>query len=856
MPDLLVYSYPVILVAIAVDRGDGVSRRFGCQRSRAASCLEAAGVLRAEHGTRRARDTPSRWNPDRHWPMEDHHGYGDAMFPQRQAEPPTNAWKTEPTTEQHSVRDQIPTELRVHGVSGSPAEEMLDRPLIRQVAGDREAGFFRPRSEYGGTFGPGGARLEAYRWGNLTSGAAARAFWLLLLPFGLANVALWMRPPATGMGRRIVHGLIRIFCLTMSATLTLATVGIALDLLAWQCAAPDSVCVQQRPFLTGLFTGFFEPTGRRLALAALVPIGLVSLLWFLAVRSWARYESYGQTERNPDGDGLAIPSFWDGRAQVGRLRSVHIAVMFALIDGMILYVLIEHDRSGNAYAGVDLGGMTWQTMVRIGEGLGIAAIAITALSLFALFLPSIVDRVSQSRAATAFARSLRILALLLTALTLAYAAAPRAAWPTNGPLPGYAKAVTYLFAGQAVLLTLLLLVVAFQRHRAKGAFLGGFGAPIIASLGLGLGAAFSAGASYRVADYLDGSAVPSPAEFGADPSQLRLEPPLQYQWAAVGFVLLVLVVLVALLWARFVLRPVLVRRARATTDDDFPGGRARDRGRARQLDKSIANAWLTDQLSLVVGVAWLVIALGGLAATGFALYGKGPVQLAGSDSTAARALSIVANVGTYLISASILLLVVLGVQTYRNARVRRTVGVVWDLATFWPRSAHPLAPPCYAERVVPELVHRGTWLATEHNGLVVSGHSQGSILAVATVLQLPPEARAKTALLTYGSPLRRLYLRAFPLYFNEKVINDIAATVAGDRGQERWVNLWRQTDPIGGAIGVGDRRLADPDSFGPVPGDRIPPAVKAHSGYQVTPQFEQAMDDLVGLLEESTPQTA
>ena len=340
--------------------------------------------------------------------IEDHRGYGDGMLTQRPSEPPTVSWKTEPTTERQVISDDVPTELRVHGVSGSSAEEMLDRPLIRQVAGDGEAGFFRPRSEYGATLGPGGARLEAYRWGNLTSGAAARALWLLLLPFSLANVALWMRPPATGMGRRVVHGLVRIFCLTMSATLTLAAIGIALDLVAWQCASPDSVCVQQRPWLTGLFTGYFEPTGRRLALAALGPIAVVSLLWFLAVRSWARYESYGQVQRNPDGDGLATPTFWDGRAQVGRLRSVHVAAMFALIDAVILYVLISHDRSTDAYAGVNLGGMQWQTMIRIGEGLGVAAVVIMGLSLLALLLPSIVDRVSQSQAAAAFARWLRV----------------------------------------------------------------------------------------------------------------------------------------------------------------------------------------------------------------------------------------------------------------------------------------------------------------------------------------------------------------------------------------------------------------------------------------------------------------
>jgi hypothetical protein len=36
-------------------------------------------------------------------------------------------------------------ELRVHGVSGTPPGELLDRPLVRQVAGDGITGFYRPR---------------------------------------------------------------------------------------------------------------------------------------------------------------------------------------------------------------------------------------------------------------------------------------------------------------------------------------------------------------------------------------------------------------------------------------------------------------------------------------------------------------------------------------------------------------------------------------------------------------------------------------------------------------------------------------------------------------------------------------
>ena len=215
--------------------------------------------------------------------------------------------------------------------------------------------------------------------------------------------------------------------------------------------------------------------------------------------------------------------------------------------------------------------MAWQTVVRVGEGLGIAAGRHHgAAACSRCCCPSIVDRTSRSRGPRPRSRRwLRSLALLLTALTLAYAVVPRAPWPTAGPLPGYAGAVTYLFAGQAALLALLLLIVAVPAAPRQGRVPGGFGAPIVASLGLGLGAAFSAGASYRVADFLDGNAVPSPTHFGAEPAMLRLQPPVQYQWAAVGFVLLVLVVLLALLWVRFVLRPRLrtagARRRPTTT---------------------------------------------------------------------------------------------------------------------------------------------------------------------------------------------------------------------------------------------------------------------------------------------------
>ena len=753
--------------------------------------------------------------------------------------------------------DTQPTELRVHGVSGQPAEDMLDRAIIGQVAGDAEAGFFRPRSEYGGTLGPGGARLEAYRWGNLTSGAAARALWLLLLPFTLVNVAMWLRPPATGLGRRLVQILARVFALTLSATLTLAAVGVTLDLIAWQCPETDG-CEAQHSFISWIFSAPLDLTGRRLAVAAIGPILLVAVLWFLARRTWGKYESYRLVRTMPPGDGLAQPYFWDGKEQVSRLRSLHIATMFAVIDVSLLFPLVRHDAGAGAYGSDTVIGLPVDTVTLAGKVLIIAAGAIIALSLIALFIPAVVERFSKSRAAQFGADALLWISLAVTALALTYACLPRATWTSTGALPGYATGVTSLFAAQGVLLGLLLLVVLFQRHRAsrqagaKGAMFAGFGAPIVASLGLGLAAAISAGLSYQVADYLGGGSI-SPIRLGL-PSFTRtqvntgVQPPASFQWAAVGFVLLFLIVVVAALWVLLFSRPILIRRARGETDQDFPGGRARDRTRARLIDRGIANARLTDHMPRVFASAWVVVAALGVVATVFGFLRIGPLQLFPSETPAGKITVYLANIGTWMIGVSVILLVLLGIQTYRRPRLRRTVGILWDLATFWPRACHPLGPPCYAERVVPELVHRASWLATEQGGVVLSGHSQGSVLVAATILQMPPEARARTALLTYGSPICRLYERAFPTYFNDVTLNDIGAAVAGPRGQERWVNLWRATDPIGGPVGLGDRRLADPLGFDPHPGDQVAPKIQAHSGYQLVEGFNQAMDDLVGLL--------
>jgi hypothetical protein len=748
----------------------------------------------------------------------------------------------------------VVTELRVHGVTGTPAESMLDRPLLRRVAGDTEAGFFRPRVEYGGTTGPGGAALEAYRWGNLTAGAATRALWLLLLPFMFANVALWLRPRSGKAGTIVMRALSRIFALSITSTFVLSLAGISLDLVAWQCAAQPR-CVGGRWYLQPFVEGFFAPTGRRLALTAIVPILAVAFLWYLGRRTWSRYEAYPATESG-DGDGLAHPCFWNGRPLVGRLRSIHVAVAFATLDAVLLAVLLRRDRAtGDAWYGMSL--------AELGSGLAIATVAVMLLAVLAVCLRAVMHRDAPAKWALGYTRLLRWLAILLTLATLTYAMAPRQDWDVAGGLPGFAPTLTYLFAAQAGLLALLGLVILVVRER--GSYLFGLTAPIMGSLGLGVAVAFSAGLSFRVADFLDRGGLPSPADYLAPRStaNLKVQPPIAFEWAALGFV----VFLVVLAFVAFVVRPLLMRRlrryGRVVTDADFRGWRAKDKHRAGQIDEAIADALLTDHVGRLVAWGYIPLGIAAAGVTVLAIAGQRPVQLAVNRTFLADVISISVNAGTYLIGLAALALLVVGVLAYRYQRFRRVVGVLWDLGTFWPRSGHPLAPPCYAERVVPELVTRAGHLA-EQGGLVLSGHSQGSVLVAATVLQLQAHQQAGVALVTYGSPLRRLYARLFPSYVDDALLARVGAAVSGQAGsldasrprpaqpggfdqRARWVNLWRDTDPIGGPVNAPahDVRLVDPIAFGFPPGDSVFPEVGGHSSYQLHPAFGDAVRSMV-----------
>jgi hypothetical protein len=224
----------------------------------------------------------------------------------------------------------------------------------------------------------------------------------------------------------------------------------------------------------------------------------------------------------------------------------------------------------------------------------------------------------------------------------------------------------------------------------------------------------------------------------------------------------------------------------------------------------------------------------------------------------------------------------------------RPWGLLWDLMCFLPRAAHPFAPPCYAERAIPELRSRiDSWLggldveekdraSLPPRAVVLSAHSLGAVLAVGAVLARWDAADGtgptdpRIGLLTYGSQLRTFFGRFFPELLGPGVLGTHAslaprlwapdpwtrapqtppptgmtvvdARTAGGTGDPvRWRNLWRRTDYIGFPV----------DDFVDSPVDRRAQeddpttylfSVGTHTDYPRVPQYREQLDELVAML--------
>jgi hypothetical protein len=169
----------------------------------------------------------------------------------------------------------------------------------------------------------------------------------------------------------------------------------------------------------------------------------------------------------------------------------------------------------------------------------------------------------------------------------------------------------------------------------------------------------------------------------------------------------------------------------------------------------------------------------------------------------------------------IALTVFLGGGTTASDRAIRPLGVLWDLACAVPRAAHPLGPPCYGERVVPEVLARCRWwlsqegrrgtLSQSPRGVVLSAHSLGGVISVAAILGAPwdghepPDTLApdrqgnwmvpRMALITYGTQLRAYFSRFFPELFGPAVLGVAPAPRSRLRAPDPWADDWPPDEP-------------------------------------------------------------
>lgn len=733
------------------------------------------------------------------------------------------------------------TELRVHGVSGTPPEDMLEVPVVQRVWGDQLTGVYQvwpPDAD--------GSRLAAYSWRGMTSGSGRRALYLILAPFMLVNAAHWMLIPTAAdanpirrLAGNVARRVLRLFGLSLSLVLVVATASWATDVLVWQCVG-SAACAQDTPLLQPLHD-LLDTPGELVAFGALFPLVAVLIVASFGRATWRR----GRTHVDGPGDtaGLDDPSFWSGSAAEARLRTVHVTACTAALACLV--VARPADKLDGA-AGT-IAKIIW------GVGVGLA---------IAMALAALTDRAvgrrpvpAGMRTALNAARWLSVFALIAGfALILSPIDITRVE-PSH--LPGLRWMVIGLVSLQLGLLLLLGIALILQRTRRRfpaGFELAanGFAPLVFAALAWMVAGGFSAGLTLQVAGLFgevvltteeavreisgERAVLGSPASPAVEvinaiqePTPLIVSPALAWAGLAALAVTAVAVVVGGIAYLSWRRRRASLRRA---AKDEFPGG---DPGEAERVASARATASLTDLadrwLAAFVGLSMVIIVIG------LALYTR-------RDELVDIEESVFIGVGVALIGLTALALVVLGYLAYRNERLRRTVGILWDIGTVWPRVAHPLAPPSYGERAVPDLVDRVGALTRGEEGaagqvVVLSAHSQGTILSAAAVLQLPADVRRSVALLTYGSPLRRLYARFFPATFTPDVLREMADQVGG-----RWTNLWRQTDWIGGTAvppganpGAVDVELADPRELGGT--------IQGHGLYWTDPAFADDVADLV-----------
>ncbi len=618
--------------------------------------------------------------------------------------------------------------------------------------------------------------------------------------------------------------------------------------------------------------------GRRILLGALVPLALLVLLAILTLRSINRYEAISppaqpavrhrarraNSAAQPGGR-LADPDFWDGQRGAFDLGCLHIAAGLAFIA-----VVLAHTVRASARAA----GTPVDT-----PRLGLAALLLGGLVLLGALVFT---------AADACPTGVPHLLLGLAAAAVGCAswfAAGQPGYPQPfGYLPGL-RLITDLTLGGVFCALLLVLLAALAGGWRPGTFVA-FGPFVALALGVFALNVVLLSTMTRVASLV--AEVSQRANLPNGPTN-RTE---VFIYPMIGKAVQYLTVLPLALILLFI-GYELVTYWRAGAD---PRERARIRAwyrehlprpteeapwqRSTVEDEPTRPPWASWQCGVFSGGSWS----GAVArARRFARMPRDLDKLLTVMAAVGLVLLVTVQirywvfhelpwgtqwtftVGSYL-AASIPIVIILVLRKgWRDLHSRRRIGVIWDVLTFWPRAYHPLAPPSYPERAVPELQRR-LWRIHDSGGRVVlAAHSQGTVIAAATLLQADSRpADDVVALVTFGSPLRTLYGWAFPAYFGDEVLRQLmpsgsaappaAATgPAGARSVYAWRNFYYQTDYIGGAVLAAappadvDAELPDPITSWYIFGQPVPPVTR-HSGYWADPAVWRTVDQFAATI--------
>ncbi|MFC7341490.1 hypothetical protein [Saccharopolyspora griseoalba] len=750
-------------------------------------------------------------------------------------------------------------ELRVHGILGTTGEDLTDSVASVDVAGDGVGRIVRPadrllRPVPGPQLSAGERSVprivEGYVWGAMTSGGPAKAAWALLFPFALANMAHWMLPPRTDkvVGRAlsaVLRALLRVSALLLTMLFVAQLAVITLDLVAAQCLRPGAQCLAVVP------DAVRELDVLRSSVA-LLPVALVAgLMYWLSTSSWQ--VSAPKTE-GPKPSGLAPMLPGENVVSDPDTPALRVLHLVAALSTVALLAL------GGPFA------VSADPRWLLAAVLVVVAIAGTAVLDDPASMRS--NRTPRALLGRTARRGLLIASGALLASVALLPPELAGALPGSGPV---IDAITGLLVATCVALAVLLVPATMLARpgwksipRGLRPWAGGWMAAPVLMLAVMLGNGFGAGLALSVRQTLGVSSA-------ADASLLlpRAFYDVTIFWGTAAL-LLVVAAIVAVPW-------VLLRRWRHDGQNrSIPDEVALLHAGRTEDQEAAAGAWKWAELQRRYShQAFLVVAAVLTASTTMTL----AARFAGLEFHGWRS-----GIGVVVLAGlAVGLMRMVFLAATKRSRARQ-LGVLGDLSLFWPREAHPVVPPCYALKVIPELVDRVTeHLAEPNTRVVLVGHSQGSLLAAVAAArlmdQLPEQDRERVGLVTAGSQLQWAYPRAFPGAVPHRALAELSGALGG-----RWRALCRGTDPLGGAvttwnrqvyggmlIGVGlkadgtegplpaatrgptgalvlggDHWLPDPQR-GPFSCRRWVPGVMGHSEYSGDPEWDRAVAMAAGL---------